>query len=86
MKNGVDREEMMSAELITERRESDHKKKFGISHQGPVIKTPCRGPCRGRYCWEYIEAISNVNDTISDLSDDWEAITRRDLLPGAIGS
>ena len=35
---------------------------------------------------EYIEAVSNMNDTISDLSEDWDAITRRDLPLGAIGS
>ena len=35
---------------------------------------------------DYIEAVLNCNNTIGELSDDWDASTRRELLLCAIGS
>ena len=35
---------------------------------------------------EYIDAISDLNDTLNDLTEDWDAVTIRDILLSAFGS
>ena len=35
---------------------------------------------------EYIDAISDVNDTINDLNKEWDAVTRMNVMFGAVGS
>ena len=83
----MDREEMLSAEVEYLREENlTTKRNFESMTRVLSARRHVDALASDASAEEFIDAISDVNDTIKDLDEEWDEVTRRNKLLGAVGS